>query len=123
MGEKRNAYGLVVCTPEGDSVLTTVVLSSSAQLHIVSKRDEMIGWRNLNEEELYNFYSFSNVIRVMKSTRIKCSGHITCKEGKNSLYRVLVCKPDGKKPLGRPRHRWDNDIKMDCIEIFHLSLG
>jgi hypothetical protein len=69
-------------------------------------------WRKLHNEELHNLYSCPSIIRVIKSKRA-CS---TNGEKRNS-YRIFVAKPEGKRPLGRPRRRWVDNIKMDLREI------
>jgi hypothetical protein len=82
------------------------------------KRDEVTGERRkLYNEELHNLNSSPEIIRQIKSKRMTWVGHVTCMgEGRN-VYRVLVGKPEGKRPLGRPRHRWKDGIKMDLQEI------
>jgi hypothetical protein len=78
------------------------------------KRDEVTGeWRKLHNGELYNLYSSPSIIRQFKSRRMRWAGHVArMGEGRN-LYRVLVGKPEGKRPLERPRRRWEYGIKMD----------
>jgi hypothetical protein len=72
----------------------------------VSKTDELTGeWRKLHNEKLNDLYSPPNNIRLIKSRIIKLMGHVVCIEEKSGVYRVLLGKPEGKKPLGRPRHR------------------
>jgi hypothetical protein len=82
------------------------------------KRDEVTAeWRKLHSGELHNLYSSSDIIRQIKSKRMRWVGHVTrVGEGRN-VYRVLVGKPKGKRPLERPRHRWEDGIKMDLKEI------
>jgi hypothetical protein len=82
------------------------------------KRDEVTGeWRKLHSGELHNLYSSLDIIRRIKSRRIRWGRHVTrMGEGRN-LIRVLVGKPEGKRPLERPRRRWDDGIKMDLREI------
>jgi hypothetical protein len=82
------------------------------------KRDEVTaGWRKLHNEELHNLYSSPSVIRMIKSRRMRWAGHIGRMGEKRNTYRVLVGKPEGKRPLGRPRLRWEDNIKMDIREI------
>jgi len=71
------------------------------------RRDEVTGeWIKLNNEELNYLYLSPNIFRVIKSRRMRWAGHVTRIGERRGLYRVLVGKPEGKKPLGRPRHRW-----------------
>jgi hypothetical protein len=80
-----------------------------------SKRDQVTGkWRKLHNEELHGLYSSPTVVRVIKSRRTRWAGHVVRMGG---LYRVWVGKPEGKRPLGRPRHRWEDNIKMDLQEV------
>jgi len=58
-----------------------------------------------------------DIVRVIKSRRISWTGHVACMGEKRGVYRVLVGKPEGKRPLGRPRHRWEDNIKMDMQEV------
>jgi hypothetical protein len=84
-----------------------------------SKRNEVRGgWRKLHNEELQDLYSSPSIIRIMtKSRRMTWSGHVARKWKKRSVYRILVGKPEEKRPLGRPRRRWAITIKMDPREI------
>jgi hypothetical protein len=74
-------------------------------------------WRKLHNEELYNWYSSPSIIRVIKSRVMRWGGHVARMREKRNVYRILVGKPEGKSPLGRPRHRWVDNIKMDLREI------
>jgi hypothetical protein len=82
------------------------------------KGDEVTGqWRKLHNGELHNLYSSPDIIRQIKSRRMRWAGHVArMGEGRN-VYRVLVGKPKGKRPLGRPRRRWEDRIKTDLREI------
>jgi hypothetical protein len=82
------------------------------------KRDEVTGqWRKLHSGELHNLYSLPDIIRHIKSRRMRWAGHVTrMKEGRN-VYRVLVGKPEGKRPSERLRRRWEDGIKVDLREI------
>jgi hypothetical protein len=78
------------------------------------KRDEVTGeWRKLHSEELSDMYFLANIVRVVKSRRIRWEGHVARMGEGRDVHRVLVGKPEGKRPLGRPRHRWEDNIKMD----------
>ena len=83
------------------------------------KRDEVTGeWRKLHKEELNDDLFFSpNIIRVVKSRRIGWTGHVTRMANDGGVRRVLVGKTEGKRPLGRPRRRWEDNIKMDLQEV------
>jgi len=82
------------------------------------KRDEVIGLlRKLHNEELRDFYSLPNIVRVVKSRRMRWAVHVARIGEGRSVHRVLVGKPEGKRPLGRPRRRWEDNIKMDLWEV------
>jgi hypothetical protein len=71
----------------------------------------------LHNDELHSLYSSPNVVRVIKLRRMRWAGHVTHMREGRGVYRVLVVRPEGKRPLGRPRRRWDDNIKMDLTEI------
>jgi hypothetical protein len=75
------------------------------------------GWRKLHNEELRDLYSSPSIIRVIKSRRMRWAGHVARMGEKRNAYRLLVEKPEGKRPLERPRRRWANNIKIDLLEI------
>ena len=82
------------------------------------KRDEVTReWRKLHNEELGDFYSLPNIVQVVKSGRICWAGHVVRMGEGRSVHRVLVGKSEGKRPLGRPRRRWEDNIKMDLREV------
>jgi hypothetical protein len=82
------------------------------------KRDEVTGeWRKLHNEELNVLYSLPNIVRVVKSRRMRCAGHVARMGEDRGVYRLLVGKPEGKRLLGRPRRRWEDSIKMDFQEV------
>jgi hypothetical protein len=93
------------------------------------KRDEETGeWRRLHNEELNDLYLSPNIIRVIKSRRMRWAGHVARMGEKRGAYRILVGRPKEMRPLGRPRHRWEDNIKMnlqgvgwgvDWIELAH----
>jgi len=77
------------------------------------KRDEVtVELRKLHNEEL-NLCCSPNIVRVIKSRRMRCAGYVARMGERRGVYRVFVVKPEGKRPLGRPRHRWEDNIKMD----------
>jgi hypothetical protein len=82
----------------------------------------------LHNDELHSVYSSPNIVRVIKSRRMRWVGHVARMEEGRDVYRVLVRRPESKRPLGRPRRRWEDNIKMDLREIgidwanwFHLA--
>jgi hypothetical protein len=82
------------------------------------KRDEVIvECRKLHNEELSDLYSLPNIVRVVKTRRMRWAGHVARMGEGRVVYRVLVGKPEGKSPLGRPRRRWEDNIKMDIQEM------
>ena len=83
-------------------------------MKVVPRRDEVTGeWRKLHNEELRDLYSLPNIVRVVKSRRMRWAGHVARMGEGRGVYRVLVGKPEGKRSLGRHRHRWEDYIKMD----------
>jgi len=82
------------------------------------KRDEVTGeWRKLHNEELSDLYYLPNIVRVVKSRRMRWAGHVARMGQGRGVYRILVEKPEGKRPLERPRRRWEDNIKMDLQEV------
>jgi hypothetical protein len=82
------------------------------------KRDEVTGeWRRLHNKKLYALNSSPNIIRVIKSRRLRWAGHVARMGERRGAYRALVGKPEGRRPLGRPRRRWEDTIKMDLREV------
>jgi hypothetical protein len=75
------------------------------------------GWRKLHNEELHSLYSSPSIIRTIKSIRMRWARHVPRKGEKRNANRIFVGKPEGKRPLGRPRRRWVNNIKMYPREI------
>ena len=83
-----------------------------------SKRNEVTEeWRKLHNKERSDLYSLPNIVRVVKSRRMRWAGHVADMGEGRGLYRALVGKPEKKRPLGRPRRRWEDNIKMDLQEV------
>jgi hypothetical protein len=82
------------------------------------KRDEVPGeWRKFHNEELGDLYSLPNIVRVVKSRRMRWVGHVSRMGEGRGVHRVLVGKHEGKRPLARPRRRWEDSIQMDLREV------
>ena len=82
------------------------------------RRGEETGeWRRLHDEELNVLYSSHNIVRVIKSRRMRWVGHVARMGEERGVYRVLLGKSEGRRPLGRPRRRWVDNIKMDLQEV------
>src|SRR5215510_16575000 len=82
------------------------------------KRDEVIGeWRKLHNKERNDLYSLPNIVRVVKLRRMRWEGHVAHMGEERGVHRGLVGKPGGKRPLGRPRRRWEDNIKMDLQKV------
>jgi len=74
-------------------------------------------WRKIHNEELSDRYSLPNTVRVVKSRRMRWAGHVARMGEGRGVHRILVGKPEGKRPLGRPRRRWEDNIKMDLQKV------
>ena len=82
------------------------------------KMDEVTGeWRKLHNDELSDLYSLPSIVWVVKSRRMRWAGHVAHMVEGRDVHRVLVGKPEGKRPLGRPRRRWEDNNKMDLQEV------
>jgi hypothetical protein len=82
------------------------------------KKDEVTGeLRGLHNEELNDLYSSPNIIQAIKSRRMRWAGHVARMGEKRGAYRILVGRPEGRRPLGRPRRRWEDNIKIDLQEV------
>jgi hypothetical protein len=75
------------------------------------------GWRKLHNEELHDLHSSPSIIRIIKSRKVRFAGHVERMGEKRNTYRLLMGKPEGKRPLGRPRRRWVDNITMDLGEV------
>jgi hypothetical protein len=75
------------------------------------------GWRKLHNEELHGLYSSPGIVRVIKARRMRWAGHMACMEEVRGAYNILVGRPEGRRPLGSPRRRWEDNNKMDLREI------
>ena len=83
-----------------------------------SKGDEVTGeWRRLHSEKLYSLYSSTTIIQVIKSRRLRWTGHVALMGERRGSYRALVGKLEGRRPLGRPRRMWEYNIKMYLLEV------
>jgi hypothetical protein len=82
------------------------------------KRDEVTGgWRKLHNEELHVLYSSPSIVRVIKTRKMRWAGHVACMGEERGAYNILVGRLEGRRPLGRPRRRWEDNIKMYLWEI------
>jgi predicted small integral membrane protein len=82
------------------------------------KRDEVTGeWRKMHNEELSDLYSSPSNFRTIKARRMRWAGHVAEMFEKRNAYRLLVLKPEGRRPLRRQRHRWVDNIRMDLVEV------
>jgi hypothetical protein len=82
------------------------------------KRDEVTGeWRQFHNKELSDLYSSPSIIRIIKSRRMRWASHVARMGEKRNAYKLLVGKPERKRPLGRPRRRWVDNIRMDLGEV------
>jgi hypothetical protein len=82
------------------------------------KRDEVTGeWEKLHNEELNDLYSLPNIVRVVKSRRMGWAGHVARMGEDKGVHRMLVEKPEEKRPLERPRRRWEDNIKIEFQEV------
>jgi hypothetical protein len=81
------------------------------------KREEDEWWRKVHNDEFHGLYSSPNIVRAIKSRRMRWAGHVAHMGEGRSVYRVLVGRAEGKRPLGTPRRRWEDNIKLDLREI------
>jgi hypothetical protein len=97
--------------PISDPFLIQINLVLNFTLYLISD------WKKLHNEELHNLYSSPNIIRMIKSKRMRWAGHVTRMGETINAYMILVGQPEEKRPLGRPRRRWVDNIKVDLREI------
>jgi hypothetical protein len=83
---------------------------------VLRREEEAGGGRRLHNEELHNLYTSPNVVRVINSRRVRWAGHVAGMEEMRNAYNILLGKYEGKRPFGRPRHRWEVNIRMDLRE-------
>ena len=82
------------------------------------KKDEITGeWSKIHNAKLHALYSSPNIIRSIKSRRLRWAGHVALMKQSRNAYRVLLEKTEGKRPLGRPMRRWEDNIRMDLREV------
>jgi hypothetical protein len=86
-------------------------------LIVALKREEDRSWRKLHNDELHSLYSSPNIVRVIKLRRMRWAGHVARMDEGRGVYRVLVGRPEYQRSLGRPRHRGEDNIKMDLREV------
>ena len=77
------------------------------------KRDDNGEWRRLHNDEIHSLYRSPNIVRVIKSRTLRCAIHVARKEETRSAFKILLGKSTGKRPLGRPRRRWEDNIRME----------
>jgi hypothetical protein len=99
-------------------IIVSIIVYNNVYVIFGSKRDEVTwGWRKLHNEELRDLYSSPSIIRMVKSRRIRCAGNVARLGKKRNARRLLMGKPEGKRPLGRPRRRCVDNIMMDLGEV------
>jgi hypothetical protein len=99
-------------------IIITIPVFHNYDLSFLSYRDEVTGeCRRLHNEELNDLYSSPNIVRVIKSRRMRWAEHVARMDERRGAYRVLVGRPEGRRPLRRPRRRWEDNIKMDLQEV------
>ena len=113
MFEPRSTSNIIYKDSVPISQKTQCVSSQTSDSNHEVTRD----WRRLHNEEVNDLYSSPNIVRVIKSRRMGWAGHVARMGEERGVYRVLVGKPEGKRPLGRPRRRWVDNIRMDLQEV------
>jgi len=88
------------------------------------KRDENGEWKRLHNEEIHSFYRSPNIVKLIKSRRLRWAGHVARREEGRSALKILTGKPTVKRHLGRPWRRWEDNIRMDLVEIgINVEIG
>jgi hypothetical protein len=80
------------------------------------------GWRKLHNEELHNLYPSPSIVRIMKTRRMRWTWNVAHMEERRNAHMILVGKPEGKRQLGRPRHRWEDNITVGCGNVDWIDL-
>jgi hypothetical protein len=113
--DPRNLHTYIL---QASKAFEIICIKQTARLILGPKRDEVTGeWRKMHNEELHILYSSPNIIRQIKSRRMRWAGHVACMGEKRNVYKVLMGKPEGKRPLGRLSRRWEDGIRVDLREI------
>jgi hypothetical protein len=81
------------------------------------KREEDGSWRKLHNDKLHSLYSSPNIVRVIDSRKMRWAGHVVRMGEGRGVYRILVGRPEGRRPLCRPRRRWEDNVKLNLREI------
>jgi hypothetical protein len=98
----------------GANILLRVFENRMLRRILGPRRDEMTGgWRKLHNEEFHDLYSSPSIITMIKSRRMRWTGHVARMGAKMNAYRILVGKTEEKRPMGRPRRRWVDNTRMD----------
>jgi hypothetical protein len=93
------------------------VITTSLVIFVPKREEVAEGWRRLHNEELRNLYLSPDIVRVIKSRRMRWAGHVAQAEELRNAQDILVAKPEEKRPVGRPRRRWEDNIRMDLRKI------
>jgi hypothetical protein len=121
--ENSSSSETVYITQKSNNLIDTIYCAVLQYYRVLRrifgpKWDEETGeWRRLHNKKLFALYSSPNIIRVIKSRRLRWAGHVARMGERRGAYRALVRKPEGRRPLGRPRLRWEDNIKMDLREL------
>jgi hypothetical protein len=111
---KSNAFGL---SHEGKNTLRVFENRVLSRIFGPQKEEVVADWRRLHSEERRNLYASRNVIRVIKSRMMKWAGYVARTGGMRNACKILVRRPEGKRPHGRPRNRWENNLRIDLRNV------